>query len=288
MLPAETGLQPPPAVPHTPARVSTRRAVARAVRAGIREVHAAVLRRPLEQRLAIYFHQVESAQWDAFRACIEHFTEAGYRTVSAQEFVEPGNDRRLFVSFDDNFRNWHRMLPLLDDLGASATFYVNTLPFRDVATASAIAAYFNRIGMAGAHETLTRGEVAEIQAAGHTIGCHSHSHFDLARLDTRQWDDEIRRCKDLLEDIAGVPVRDFAWPYGMRRYFSAPLRRYCAERGFTTIANAISGCQAIASDERLDIYRTDWDLDRPLRFNLANLGIDGRLYARITGRSVIG
>lgn len=261
----------------------------RMMRAGIRGMHSAVMQRPLEKRLAIYFHQVELSQWSAFRACFEHLAAAGYRSVDLADFLTDGpTERRIFVSFDDNFRNWHRMLPLLDELGVRATFYVNTLPFRDRVERSTIAAYLDRLAMRDDHETLSTSELLEIHAAGHTIGCHSHSHFRLSGLPRAQWESELLGSKQILEDLTGAPVRHFAWPYGMRRYFSPALADYCRAIGFETIANAIPGCQKIATRDRYDLYRTDWRLDQPVAVNLANLAIDGRLYARLTGRSVIG
>lgn len=257
--------------------------------AGIRFAHRALSPRSLEGKISIYFHALDRSKWDQFRACIEHFKGLGYHTVSPPEFVTTNRrERCLFVSFDDNFRDWHAALPLLRSLGIHATFYVNSLPFRDVEDSDTIARYSRRLRLAQDCEPLTRDELRQIRAEGHTIGCHSHSHFVLGRLPRELWDGEIRGSKEILEAILGEEVSDFSWPYGMRRHFSDDLRDYCRSIGFRTITNAISGCQAIAGDDPLDIYRTDWRLDTPLQVNLANLRIDGRLYARITGRSVIG
>ena len=74
----------------------------------------------------------------------------------------------------------------------------------------------------------------------------------------------------------------------MRRHFSEPLRNYCKEIGFKTIANAIPGCQHKTDVDPMNIFRTDWRFGRPLSYNLTNLSIDGRAYAALFGRSVIG
>ena len=92
----------------------------------------------------------------------------------------------------------------------------------------------------------------------------------------------------MLEDITAAPVQHFAWPYGMRRYFSEALRAYCKAIGFKTIANAIPGCQRRAAADPMNIFRTDWRLGKPLAYNFTNLGIDGRVFAALFGRSVIG
>ena len=179
-----------------PASRNTHRAsfhVGRAIRSGIRAAHAAFLSKPIADDLAIYFHELEPAHWVEFREGIEALLDMGYRPVTPGEFVAPGGgSKRLFVSFDDNFRNWHRALPLLSDLKLTATFYVNTLPFRDTAGDAEIGAYFDRLGMSRNRQTLTRAEVAEISASGHTIGCHSHSHCALSRLPRSAWAAEIK------------------------------------------------------------------------------------------------
>ena len=255
----------------------------------IRAAHRPLAARALAGKASIYFHDLPDRQWAAFSACIEHLAGLGYRCVSPRELVAARSDERvLLVSFDDNFRSWHQALGLMARLGVKATFYVNSLPFRDVADETAIARYRRRLRAEEQHETLSRAELREIRSHGHTIGCHSHSHFVLSRLPRELWEREILGSKRLLEEIVGDEISDFSWPYGMRRHFSDELSAYCREIGFKTIANGLSGCQSIAGDDPWDIYRTGWRLDAPLAENLANLRIDGRLYARVTGRSVIG
>jgi peptidoglycan/xylan/chitin deacetylase (PgdA/CDA1 family) len=261
----------------------------RAARSGIRAMHAALLRRPMVNDLAIYFHELDPVHWAPFRDSIKTLFEMGYRSVTPQEFAAPGNGgKRLFVSFDDNFRCWHRALPIFADLGLKATFYVNSLPFRDTASDLEIGAYLTRLAMPPDRRTLTRAELAEIGAEGHTIGCHSHSHFVLSQLPRSMWDVEIRDSRRIIEDITGAAVDNLSWPYGMRRHFSRGLREYCMELGFKTIANGISGCQHSAGTDPMNIFRTGWRLDSPLDHNLTNLRIDGRIYAALFGRSVIG
>ncbi len=256
--------------------------------AGLRMAHRVLASHPLPDRIGIYFHALGAAQWEAMRTGIEHFLSLGYRAVTPSQFVAARlGERCLFVSFDDNFREWHDALPLFRSLGITATFYVNTLPFRDVADIDTIARFSRRLGMLENCDPLTRDELRRIRDDGHTIGCHSHSHFLLSQLPEHLWDGEIAQSKAILERLLGEPVTDFAWPYGMRRHFSGKLRSYCRSLGFSTIANAISGCQAVAADDPLDIYRTQWRLDAPLEENLADLKVDGRLYTRLTGRGVL-
>ena len=84
--------------------------------------------------------------------------------------------------------------------------------------------YFERISYTANPISMTRAELQDLARAGHEIGCHTHSHFDLARLDRQYWEAEIQGSRRELEDLIGRPVVHFAYPYGMRRFFTVPLR----------------------------------------------------------------
>lgn len=260
----------------------------RAVASGVRRAHGMFLTKPLPPKIAIYFHELEERQWPAFGEAICHFTDLGYRCAGASEFAQRrGAEPLLFVSFDDNFASWHRSLDFFAGLGLSATFYVNTLPFRDECPPDAIDLYFDRLAHRGERCTLSTAELRDLAAAGHTIGCHSHSHFELSQLSAEQWDAEIHLSKTILEDIAGTEVGDFSYPYGMRRFFSEPLRSYCSGLGFKTVSSGIPGLQHEPVVDPLNLHRTRWNLSRSIADNLSDICIDGRLFERITGRSAV-
>lgn len=259
-----------------------------AVASGVRRAHELLLSKPLPRKAAIYFHDLESGRWPAFSDAIRYFLDRGYRCAGASEFArDDGVEPLLFVSFDDNFATWHRALGLFAKLGLSATFYVNTLPFRDACGVEAIDRYFDRLAHRGERRTLSRAEIGDFVAGGHTIGCHSHSHYLLADLPRDMWDGEILASKHMLEELTGREVRDFSYPYGMRRFFSEPLRGYCAETGFATIASGIPGLQHLPAVDPYNLHRTRWNLERPLAENVNDLRIDGRLFERLTGRSAV-
>jgi peptidoglycan/xylan/chitin deacetylase (PgdA/CDA1 family) len=255
----------------------------------IRGAHKRLLMKALPGRVAIYFHALEPSDSLQLKACIEYFLNLGYRVVPVTEFVdERATGRMLFLSFDDNYKNWHGSLDLLDYLGVRGMFYVNTLPFMDTCPERERVAYFKRIDYARSTLSMTRSELLELAQAGHGIGCHSHSHFNLAQIDPGRWDGEIRDSKRQLEDLVGQPVEHFAYPYGMRRYFTASLRDYCQSIGFKTIASAIPGRQQARRIDPFNVHRTRWNLARSLADNIEDIRIDGRLFERLTGRSAVG
>lgn len=255
----------------------------------IRQGHIRFASRDLPAKLAIYFHELDRHQIPAFREALVYFVDQGYRFASPQDFVAGGaGEKLLFVSFDDNFKGWHEAMGTMEACGATATFYVNSGVFRDVAAPQEISDYFDRIRYFGDRRTLTRDELREIAAKGHTIGCHTHTHPMLAQTPRADWDDEILVSKHVLENILGSSVDDFSFPFGMRRHFSPALRDYCADNGFKTIVTGISGQQHMTRIDPLEIHRSGWKFDLALADNLANLKVDSRLYARLSGRSAVG
>lgn len=113
----------------------------------------------------------------------------------------PAAGRRLALTFDDgpNPRFTGELLELLDRFSASATFFP-------------IGAWAER------EPELIR----EIDAAGHALGNHTHTHPNLARLSSGAVKDELLRCRGAVEATGvqfsmaneGMLMRP---PFGLRR-----------------------------------------------------------------------
>jgi hypothetical protein len=76
----------------------------------VRSVHAALpmLRRRLPDQIAVYFHDLDPIAWNSFSRMVRYLAEEqGYRTTDPLGFVAPSPERRLFISFDDNYRSWY-------------------------------------------------------------------------------------------------------------------------------------------------------------------------------------
>lgn len=255
----------------------------------IRQSHLRFAQRDLPSRLAIYFHELEKAQIPAFTDAVSYFKDLGYRCVDARSYASSeAGEKLLFLSFDDNFKSWHESLDALTKVSASCTFYVNSGVFRDEASPGEISDYFDRIKYYGDRLTLARSELRDIADCGHTIGCHTHSHAQLSKTPRENWHAEILVSKNILEGISEQAIQDFSIPYGMRRHFSDDLRSYCNSIGFKTIVVGIPSQHHAEKVDPLQIYRTVWKFELSLKDNIANLQIDGRLYAKLFGRSAIG
>jgi peptidoglycan/xylan/chitin deacetylase (PgdA/CDA1 family) len=252
----------------------------------VRQTHFRVMSRALPSRVAVCCHSLAREFWPSLTEMVRYFRGQGYRFVGPEELLVERVDRVVFLSFDDNFRSWWQALPLLARLDLPATFYVNTAPLSDRADEGEVSAYFDRIGARSDRASLSSGELREIAAAGHVIGSHSHTHRRLTGLTDAEARLDIEVGKRTLEDVLGREVPHFSYPFGMRRHFSEPLRRYCRHLGHRTIAEAAPGMQ-FAGQSADHIRRSTWLLDRSLDYNLRNLRVDGRLFERVTGRSAV-
>ena len=259
------------------------------IQQAVRITHRTLFRRPLPVKLSLYLHSTAGSE-QRLDELLGFFGDRGYSFADPNKFLT-ATGNTCFLSFDDNYRSWLRTLPILERYRVSATFYVNSWPFRDRVSQADVRHYLEGRGLtnlpSGQETTLSTAELREIVAAGHTIGAHTHTHPVLTTLPPEAAREEIRVCREELASILGRAPEHFAHPYGMRRHFNRQLRDFSLSIGFTTIANAIPGMQYARSRPE-SLHRSVWFLEQPLAFNLDNVCIDGRLFASLTGRSAVG
>ena len=140
---------------------------------------------------------------ETFDAEMRYLRDAGYHVIRLSDLESalrggaalPPNP--VVLSFDDG---WHDQfvyaLPILEKYHYPATFFIFT----------------NSIGRPG---FLSWSDLHALIKAGMTIGSHSRSHPFLTRIrDQATLWQEIRGSKLLLESNLGVPVTEFAYPFG--------------------------------------------------------------------------
>jgi peptidoglycan/xylan/chitin deacetylase (PgdA/CDA1 family) len=105
----------------------------------------------------------------------------------------------VVVTFDDGFRDFHeRALPVLIRHRIPAVLYLAT-------------------GLVdGGPDALSWTQLEEASATGLvTVGGHTHGHTDLSGASGEVAEEEMRRCKELIEDRLGVACRHFAYPWAV-------------------------------------------------------------------------
>jgi peptidoglycan/xylan/chitin deacetylase (PgdA/CDA1 family) len=128
-------------------------------------------------------------------------------------------DGRFFcLTFDDGFKSCLTgALPVLNDVGAPATFYVvtsligNTLPPDDPIARNV----FDFKGEHTSLDFLSWEDCLTLVNAGMTIGSHTQSHPRLATLTEADVIDEMKLSKAEIENHIGQPCLHFCAPYGL-------------------------------------------------------------------------
>jgi peptidoglycan/xylan/chitin deacetylase (PgdA/CDA1 family) len=148
-------------------------------------------------------------------------SKRGYFVLSLPQFTAWLNGSPLpscpatLLTFDGCDANQlENAVPVLDSLKFPATFFP-----------ASVGLVHEPPGV-GAH---WRNTLLALAKAGHSIGCHTHSHPDLTRLSTAEVSQEVLGSKLALEDALGQRVSAFCYPYGA---YDARVRRVVQEAGF--------------------------------------------------------
>lgn len=99
------------------------------------------------------------------------------------------------------------------------------------------------------HRILSRSELSALSKDRLIeVGCHTMTHPQLASLPPSIQSDEIRGCKQYLEEILGRAVTCFAYPYGGKDDFTSDTISLLREMGFSSACSTIPGHVTVASD----------------------------------------
>jgi peptidoglycan/xylan/chitin deacetylase (PgdA/CDA1 family) len=108
---------------------------------------------------------------------------------------------------------------------------------------------------------MTSEQAAGLARAGFELGGHTVTHPILAKLDLREAADEIARGRSRLADVAGSPIRLFAYPNGRPdRDYRKATAGIVEELGFDGAVTTASGAARVGSDPFQVPRFTPWDL----------------------------
>lgn len=173
-----------------------------------------------------------------FRRQLAELRAAGYRSVLPGA-VRKGTSPGIAISFDDGFSNVFRYgMEPLHDHGFHAIQYlvVDQLGGQ------------NRWEMTEgevAQPLMDRGQVRDWLAAGHAIGSHTLSHPWLTRIARAAAREEIGASKKRLEDLFGVAIDHFCYPYGD---WNPQVRDWVGEAGYRSACTTEFGVNGADAD----------------------------------------
>jgi peptidoglycan/xylan/chitin deacetylase (PgdA/CDA1 family) len=151
-----------------------------------------------------------------FRQDIE-FIAKHFEIVDLPRIISNNNrlKKRIALTFDDGYENFYtKAVPILEEFNAPATVFVNPSLIGDT----------NRDRILNAH-TLTnpssrilmdRSQLQDlVRSPLITIGNHTATHSNLSKIqDPGKLREEIVDAQNSLEDIFGITVNRFSYPYG--------------------------------------------------------------------------
>jgi peptidoglycan/xylan/chitin deacetylase (PgdA/CDA1 family) len=164
---------------------------------------------------------------DQFERHVRELKDAGFTTASLSELATATTPltNKVVITFDDGFRNVleHGLRPLADAGFRAIQFLVpnylgkiNEWDLRDGEVPEAL---------------MDKQQVRDWLDAGHEIGSHSMTHASLDRLSVRDAREEVISSKRKLEDMFGIPIPHFCYPYGN---FNDAIRDVVIEAGYQT------------------------------------------------------
>lgn len=164
---------------------------------------------------------------EIFRSQLNLLREASFEFVTVDEFARRAEGGEpapglVALSFDDGMDDNHAfLLPILREYGVPATVYVTT---------GLIGKPNPWMPRDSGARMMTVAELRDLVDAGVEIGAHTVTHPDLSKLDFETCLREVGDSRRTLEELLGIPVRTFAYPFC--RYGPAAVEAVRAS-GFT-------------------------------------------------------
>ena|SRR5215813_3533806 len=132
--------------------------------------------------------------------------------------------------------------------------------------------------------------IREIAAAGHEVACHSYFHYPVFRLSPAEFREDLRRSRDVIEDISGLKVVGFRAPTFSITSKTLWALEILAEEGFEYDSSifpirhdnyGIPGASRWIHKESLPSGRSIWELPlSTVRLGTANVPFGGGGYLR--------
>lgn len=168
-----------------------------------------------------------------FREQLGLLDSEGWTTVCVRDLFEINElpPRSIVITFDDGYAdNYEHGFKVLLDYGMRATWFIVS---RDI---GGLSGWKDDNGMP--QPMLDASQLRHMAATGMEIGAHTRTHARLPDLDEKRMLDEVKGSKMDLEDLLGLPVSSFAYPYGLYDDRSIASVR---ESGFRTACTTNTG-----------------------------------------------
>lgn len=120
-----------------------------------------------------------------------------------------------------------------------------------------------------------------MQAAGMTLGLHTHTHEILGKISVDRQAEELRDCWTRYREVMGEDTPYFAYPVGCRCCFGEETKRLAREVGFEAAFSFYGGANSPGAIDPFDIRRVSFPTDAPearSRAALAAMALTGSVW----------
>jgi len=182
------------------------------------------------RKMAVYlpiFHNIPASEMERFKKLVDKLQEK-HIFIDPKTFVSFLNgdleltNNHLLVTFDDGYySNYSAAKEVLDPLGIKAIFFVST-GFVDSNSRAAQEQFIRQNICEGKNQSnlnqmkpMSWENLSELVDRGHIIGAHTKNHLRLSDIySTHLLKEEIISSGDRIEEILGIKVEHFAFPFG--------------------------------------------------------------------------
>ena len=171
-----------------------------------------------------------------FAAQLDYLAAEGYTTITPQDYARARKgkqqlpDKPIILTFDDGYEdNWRVVLPMLEERGMKAVFYMVT----------------NSIGQPG---YLTWDNLFDMERRGMEIGSHTANHLPLTTLSPEKQREELRLSKLMLEWKGMKTIYSFSYPNGA---YDDGIVAMLAEEEYLTAVTGEAGLNTLETNPYL-------------------------------------
>jgi peptidoglycan/xylan/chitin deacetylase (PgdA/CDA1 family) len=140
---------------------------------------------------------------ERFKEHIKMLADSGYQTVLPDQLMAylttgaPLPEKPVMLTFDDtSLGQFTVAAPELEKYGFKGVFFIMTVSL-------------------GRPNYMSKAQVKELSDRGHVIGSHTWDHQNVKKYEAKDWVTQVEKPSKQLQEITGMPVQYFAYPFGL-------------------------------------------------------------------------